>query len=95
MSDKEIWAAPNGAILENVHAASTCAGHPCMIHNPSDHPMVNWSYFQGRDGMIYRECLHGIGHPDPDVVAWFVRMGMPLGEGSGVCDGCCGGSCSE
>lgn len=41
-------------------------------------------------GLIERECRHGIGHPDPDSVAYF-RINDPEGWALAThgCDGCC------
>lgn len=72
------------------HGPDACSGEYCVIHNPSDHPLkdapihfrTDWGY------LAERVCPHGIGHPDPDSVAHFERIGV---DGIGVhgCDGCC------
>lgn len=73
-----------------VHRSDVCAGHFCCIHNPSEHPLrerpLNW-----RGHVMERICEHGIGHPDPDDLAWRDRIGR---DASGVhgCDGCCRGA---
>lgn len=82
-----------GATVYNVHPPFRCEGRPCVIHNPSDHHMADWPKVW-RDGkrMVERTCPHGIGHPDPDDLAYRLTMFGPVGErDSGVhgCDGCC------
>lgn len=75
-----------GQTVVDVHRSSVCAGRVCMIHNPSDHHMRSWplGFRADRMPLAERFCPHGVGHPDPDCVAF-------LGEGWGVhgCDGCC------
>ena len=74
--------------LDSFHKPDACAGHFCVIHNPSDHHMKDWPKLVRASGLIERECKHGQGHPDPDSVDYFERHGI---EGMGVhgCDGCC------
>lgn len=45
-------------------------------------------------GFVERFCDHGIGHSDPDSVAFFSKNGL---HGTGVhgCDGCCSGRYEE
>lgn len=71
------------------HAKADCDNYPCPFHAPSLHSMVEEPMILRETGLIERACPHGIGHPDPDSVAWFKRRGL---EGYGVhgCDGCCG-----
>lgn len=87
----EIFVDGNGREVR-VHPAGTCAGQNCSIHNPSNHPLkeapLNW-----RDDrkMMERICTHGVGHPDPDDVAYNVGV---LGADEETysthgCDGCC------
>lgn len=74
-----------GLIL-SVHSAEVCRP-PCPIHAPTDHPMRGWPKLW-RDAYFERLCEHGVGHPDPDSMAYFERLGL---DGMGVhgCDGCC------
>ena len=79
--------------LVNVHDLSACAGRPCVIHNPSAHHMRDWPLSWRNDrGFMERICPHGIGHPDPDHMA-YVRsvVGDTLAHYEGIhgCDGCC------
>ncbi len=71
-----------------IHDEKKCRGRHCPIHNPSAHGMVDWPKVVRETGLIERTCPHGIGHPDPDSVAYFDHIGR---EGFGVhgCDGCC------
>lgn len=67
-------------------AGLACEGEHCTIHNPSDHRMRDWPIARGGE----RVCPHGIGHPDPDYLAWRRRVtGGSTGAGVHGCDGCC------
>jgi hypothetical protein len=84
----------NGRVLET-HAESSCLGEFCCIHNPSEHPLdtapLNW---RSDLRLMERICEHGVGHPDPDDLA-FKREHLPadIYEKYGFelhgCDGCC------
>jgi len=79
---------------ESPHPASACEGEYCPFHNPSDHPMTGWprSLRGDRLPLIERLCSHGIGHPDPDSLAYIERMDPSRErqwEGVHGCDGCC------
>ena len=52
--------------------------------------MKDWPLNLRESMLMERICSHGIGHPDPDSLAWMERNGR---EGYGVhgCDGCCSG----
>jgi hypothetical protein len=48
-----------------------------------------------RRALAERECVHGVGHPDPDSLAWLARTygqdeEEAFYEGIHGCDGCCG-----
>ncbi len=70
-----------------VHRRANCQGEWCVIHRPSNHVLVHcpthwrWDRF-----MMERICEHGVGHPDPDDIAW-TKQDTVHG-----CDGCCGAS---
>lgn len=86
-----MFGAQNGkpAILENIHPQTQCAGQACVIHNPSDHHMRGWPLNFRQDKMLMeRTCEHGVGHPDPDDLAWHVSAGRDW-QGVHGCDGCC------
>lgn len=63
-----------GAVLKT-HAEDACVGEFCCIHNPSDHALkdapLNW---RGDRGLMERICEHGVGHPDPDDLAYKERV---------------------
>lgn len=82
----ELIATSDGAQLVLVHDRARCAGSPCPIHSPSDHPL-RWDSLRWRSdrGIMERICKHGIGHPDPDDLR--VRGGVDVGVHG--CDGCC------
>lgn len=96
--DTELWVMPatdemgcavGDSILENVHPATVCVGRPCVLHNPSDHHMRDWKLLWRDDRhMMERICSHGVGHPDPDDLAWHIRNGREY-QGVHGCDGCC------
>lgn len=73
-----------------VHDPKACGGQFCPFHNPSDHHMKAWPMNIRLDNRALTEriCEHGVGHPDPDSVAFFERHGV---KSMGVhgCDGCC------
>lgn len=78
------------------HPKDRCAGEHCPFHNPSQHAMAEEPMVLRRSGLIERRCPHGIGHPDPDSLAFFIRMydergDRENGEALAVhgCDGCC------
>lgn len=68
---------------------------PCPYHNPSEHHMKDWpkslnSGIRLFPGLVERTCPHGVGHPDPDSVAWYQRMQFGASEvWTHGCDGCC------
>jgi hypothetical protein len=83
---------PSDRVFLHTHEATSCAGRPCCIHNPSAHHMATWPQLWRQDRyLMERTCPHGIGHPDPDHMS-YVRMVAPdyaSGEGVHGCDGCC------
>lgn len=97
MNESEIWGGPStdpdlgihlgNSILENVHSKDKCAGRHCVLHDPSDHHMRSWpTLYRADKGLMERICPCGIGHPDPDDIAWHESQGR---EGLDV-HGCCG-----
>lgn len=87
------------------HARSSCQGstkltatvnnsHPCPWHAPSRHKMRNWPRVIRFDkyGLVERVCRHGVGHPDPDSLAFigaYVVAGPDPSLAVHGCDGCC------
>lgn len=78
--------------LVRVHDAMACAGRGCALHNPSDHHMRDWDIVVREDkgSLFERICSHGVGHPDPDSLAYFIANGDDW-MGVHGCDGCCHG----
>lgn len=79
-----------GPVRLRVHPASKCAGRACVIHSPSDHRMRSWRLnWRGDTGIMERLCPeHGVGHPDPDDLAFNVAAGRSWVGVHGCC-GCC------
>lgn len=77
-----------------VHNKELCAGQHCSVHNPSDHHMKTWKQEWRNDrALMERICEHGVGHPDPDHIAYVRRSrGDAAAHFEAVhgCDGCCG-----
>ncbi len=72
-----------------VHALGRCAGETCAIHNPSFHSLTMAPFIWRADiGIMERRCDHGIGHPDPDDLAYRRRFDPNASSVHG-CDGCC------
>lgn len=72
-----------------VHHPSRCEGRYCVIHNPSDHHMRSWpTVYRSDKGTMERNCPHGVGHPDPDDLAYHKSEGRAWAGVHG-CDGCC------
>lgn len=83
---------PKG-IEHTFHASVRCEPEPCILHDPTNHKMSTWPINIRETSLAERFCVHDIGHPDPDSIAWLDREGPPGAKGTwGVhgCDGCCG-----
>lgn len=79
-----------GTVLVNVHKARPeCFTKYCCIHWPSKHHLADWPQNWREDRKIMeRMCEHGVGHPDPDDVAFNQRLyGVDVSDHG--CDGCC------
>ena len=77
------------------HPKASCVGQHCVIHHPSDHIMKNFpTHWRADRGIMERICPHGIGHPDPDDIA-FIRAtrGDAVAKTESV-HGCCGICCT-
>jgi len=71
-----------------VHNSKMCQGRNCCIHNPSDHHMTAWPQNWRADAKkMERLCPHGVGHPDPDDVAFNKTIKRDVSVHG--CDGCC------
>lgn len=76
-------------VLKNVHDPKLCAGHNCVIHNPSDHHMRDWPLnWRSDTRLMERICEHGVGHPDLDDVEYWASVDQGW-KGIHGCDGCC------
>jgi hypothetical protein len=81
-----------------LHTKKQCAetrkaGGPkkCVIHNPTTtHPLAGCRQILRSSGLIEDQCQHGVGHPNPDSVAFFDWKGWKGYDVHG-CDGCCVG----
>ncbi|MER5754399.1 hypothetical protein [Streptomyces sp. NPDC002088] len=75
------------------HPRKDCIGRHCAVHNPSEHHMSEWRQnFRSDRALTERVCMHGVGHPDPDDLAYKRLMqGADYSpyEGLHGCDGCC------
>ncbi len=77
--------------LAGVHPRRVCqaGGFPCVVHKPSKHHMRDFPLlWRGGRRLFERTCPHGVGHPDPDDLAYHVRHGREWQANHG-CDGCC------
>ncbi|MGW5720809.1 hypothetical protein ACWEVP_31870 [Amycolatopsis sp. NPDC003865] len=82
----EVVGLTGGSLILWAHNWERCAGQPCCVHNPSDHPLRDAPMRWRTDlDFMERVCSHGIAHPDPDDLS--VQRGMV--QAHGWCDGCC------
>lgn len=78
-----------------VHDKADCKGRNCSIHNPSDHPLKDCpTHWRSDRALMERICEHGVGHPDPDDLAFKKDIlgwsdDRISGEAIHGCDGCC------
>jgi hypothetical protein len=72
-----------------VHTERVCVP-PCPFHAPSDHPLKDapMRIRLAKEGLVERICEHGVGHDDPDSVAYMQAQGHTW-AGIHGCDGCC------
>ncbi|KKK70059.1 hypothetical protein LCGC14_2927790 [marine sediment metagenome] len=73
------------------HDEKDCSGY-CPFHNPSDHIMVDFPLNLRDDlpvPLMERICVHGVGHPDPDSLAYIRDVLGKDGWEIHGCDGCC------
>lgn len=76
----------------HVHEKKDCSGQ-CSIHNPSNHHMRDWpTHWRDDRKLMERICPCGVGHPDPDDLAFKESIGVDIKyEGVHGCCGCCRG----
>lgn len=72
-----------------IHPKSDCK-YPCPFHGPSNHPLKDAKIHIRKDKhfLVERICKHGVGHDDPDSVAYMHSIGAKW-VGVHGCDGCC------
>lgn len=80
----------SNGVVRQVHSSRDCAGREaCWIHRPSEHGLRAWPIvWRTEVGKAERLCPHGVGHPDPDDVAYLHSIGRRSADVHG-CDGCC------
>lgn len=82
-----------GPHVLRTHGPTQCLGEFCTIHNPSEHHMRTWPMNWRSDrGIMERLCPdRGIGHPDPDDMAYWRRRDPENAWAQAIhgCDGCC------
>lgn len=92
----DVYMTGRGQLLHNVHSETQCADQACVVHNPSDHAMAEFDTYWRQDrGLMERICEHGVGHPDPDDIAFVFRTAgreAAIVESVHGCDGCCVGA---
>lgn len=82
------------------HPEWLCTPDPCCVHNPSDHHMVSWPLVHRTDrphqtgaGLVFtlseRTCPHGVGHPDPDSLAYARTLLSAASVTAVALHGCC------
>ena len=71
-----------------VHDKKDCKG-PCCIHRASDHHMKDWPLHYRNDWGFFFERIdpEGVGHPDPDDLAFRIQNGAE--DGIHSCNGLC------
>ena len=93
LADELDLAAGDMTVLENgiltrVHPSGACAGENCWVHNPSPSHMKSWPVrWRADKRTAERMCPHKIGHPDPDDLAFNLRLRHDVP--AHTCDGCC------
>lgn len=87
----------NNQLLKNIHTKTPdCLKYGCVIHNPSNHPMKGFpTYWREDRDIMERIDKFGVGHPDPDMIAYFRRtFGDEYASAQAIhgCNGVCAGS---
>ena len=79
--------------LPRAHTKGECRNRPCAIHRRSDHALRGWMQRWRTDRyLMERVCSHGIGHPDPDHIAFIRKKSGDAHarmDSLHNCDGCC------
>ena len=89
MRDYDRIQTADGPLL--THTLSECLGEFCVVHRPSPHHMRNWLLNWRSDRrLMERLCPCGVGHPDPDDLAYIQRTHGPIAAEDAAVHGCCG-----
>lgn len=62
----------------------------CVIHRPTVHKLTGSPQVLRSTTLIEDTCTHGVGHPNPDSVAYLNWRDESNHWGTHGCDGCCG-----
>lgn len=93
MSQEDIYITGHDQKLFTHLPNAECYEFNCVVHNPSNHSMRAFpTYWRFDRGLMERICPHGIGHPDPDDLAFQARLkGQAHARAESIhgCDGCC------
>ena len=66
----DVYITGTGQLLY-VHSKENCKMEFCVIHNPSNHSMKDFpTHWRSDRYLMERICSHGVGHPDPDDLAY-------------------------
>lgn len=88
-----VYTTGTGQTLGTHSETAACSHFGCVVHAPSEHHMREWpTHWREDRGIMERLCPHGIGHPDPDALAWIGRtLGAERETSEAIhgCDGCC------
>jgi predicted house-cleaning noncanonical NTP pyrophosphatase (MazG superfamily) len=86
----EVTVLPDGYQLRH-HMREECRGHHCPLHDPSDHALKDAPlHWRSDRGLMERICTHGVGHPDPDDLAYKALLLGQDDAGAEAVHGCCG-----
>lgn len=89
--DYERFRTGTGQLMVGVHKRGTCRGPHCVIHNPSSHHMREWpTHWRHDRRLMERLCPHGVGHPDPDDLAYKAAHLSDEDLAAESVHGCCG-----
>lgn len=89
--DRNAYVTGDGRTLIGIHPVDeACFRRGCVIHNPSEHAMRDLpTHWREDRGLMERICPHGVGHPDPDDLAFQEEHHPERAAGVHGCDGCC------
>lgn len=89
ITEENVFITAHGQFIGAPHARTAdCDEFGCVIHNQTDHHMRGLPTLWRSDRMIMeRICEHGVGHLDPDNMAYFDRT-RPDGHSESI-HGCC------